>query len=206
MQRFLLFLASIFGPILINMLGLTWRVKYEGDPEVYPQRYKTSKKIYCFWHNRILGLAFTQKKRNVGILISSHFDGEIIARIVKRMGYYPLRGSSTRGGATGLLSMLKNEAVRHLAITADGPRGPKGEVKPGVVYLASKSQLPVIPVSFDASNKWVLSSWDNFQIPKPFSKVVVRMGKPINIDKVSDDTQTKEHARRLADAINGLTN
>ena len=201
-----MFVAGLIGHALINLLGFTWRVRVAGQVDLYPGREKTEKRIYCFWHNRLLGLAYTQKKKNVGIMISSHFDGEIVARIVSRMGYHPLRGSSTKGGAVGLLSMLKNDEVWHLAITVDGPRGPKGVVKPGVIYLASKSGLPVVPISCNSSKKWVLSSWDRFEIPRPFARVVVTLGKPISIDEISGHTQIKKYTEHLEKAINELEN
>jgi len=174
-QKILLFVAGLLGHALINLLGFTWRLRVAGQVDLYPKREKTEKRIYCFWHNRFLGLAYTQRKKNVGIMISSHFDGEIIARIVSRMGYQPLRGSSTKGGAVGLLSMLKNDEVWYLAITADGPRGPKGVVKPGVIYLASKSGLPIVPVSCNSTNKWVLSSCLLYTSPSPRDRTRSRM-------------------------------
>lgn len=203
-QKILLVLASYLGTFLLNLLGLTWRVEVAGRYDVYPRRKKAIKRIYCFWHNRLLGLAFTERKKNVGILISSHFDGEIIARIVKRMGYHPLRGSSTRGGTSGLLSMLRNEDVWYLAITVDGPRGPRGVVKPGVIFLAAKSGLEIVPVSCDTNRKWVLPSWDNFQIPKPFARVKVSMGNPLVISDVSGHTRIKESTANLARILNEM--
>ncbi len=200
----MLFIAGWSGLLLLNVLGFTWRVKVIDPHEVSPLRKKTAKRIYCFWHNRLLGLAYTQRFKNVGILISSHFDGEIIARIVSRLGYHPLRGSSTRGGSAGLLSMLKNEEVWHLAITVDGPRGPKGVVKPGVIYLAAKSNLHIVPVSCDTSRKWVLPSWDNFEIPKPFAKIIVSWGKPFFADDIDEHSQIKNQTDNLARLLNEL--
>ena len=203
-QKFLLYIASIIGPLVLKMLGYTWRTKIEGRYDASPRRKKGIKRIYCFWHNRLLGLAFTERKKNVGILISSHFDGEVVARIVSRMGYHPLRGSSTRGGTTGLLSMLRDEDVWYLAITVDGPRGPKGVVKPGAIFLAAKSGLEIVPVSCDADSKWVLPSWDNFQIPKPFAKVTVTFGAPVAIDKITGHQDIKRQTGNLAKLINEL--
>lgn len=203
-QKFLLFVASILGPFIIKLLGSTWKVRYEGEPELNQCRAKYGKVIFCFWHNRLFGLCYTHRKRNVGILISTHFDGEIIARIVQRMGYHPIRGSSTKMGAAGLFGMLKNDKAKDLAITVDGPKGPRGMVKPGVIFLASRSGLPIIPVSCDSSKKWVLSSWDRFQIPKPFAEVVVQYGQPIYLENSLGHTQIKNHSHNLADALNGM--
>jgi len=203
-QKLLLLIAGWLAPVLLNTLGLTWRVRVIDPHGVSPLRKKTAKRIYCFWHNRLLGLAYTQRFKNVGILISSHFDGEIIARIVSRMGYHPLRGSSTRGGSVGLLSMLRNEDVWHLAITVDGPRGPRGVVKPGAIYLAAKSNLHIVPISCDTSRKWVLPSWDNFEIPKPFARVEVSMGKPFFAGNISEHSQLKNQTDNLAKLLNEL--
>ncbi len=203
-QKILLAIASTIGPLLLKMLGYTWRVSYENPYRTAPMRKKGIKRIYCFWHNRLLGLAFTERKKNVGILISSHFDGEVVARIVDRMGYHPLRGSSTRGGTAGLLSMLRDDKVWYLALTVDGPRGPKGVVKPGAIFLAAKSGLELIPVSCDSDSKWVLPSWDGFQVPRPFARVTISMGKPIVIDKVTGHTAIKKQAGELARKINEL--
>jgi lysophospholipid acyltransferase (LPLAT)-like uncharacterized protein len=203
-QKIELFLVGILGPLLIYLLAGTWKVEVAGRYDVYPRRKKAPKRIYCFWHNRLLGLAFTERKKNIGILISSHFDGEVIARIVQRMGYRPLRGSSTKGGAAGLLSMLRNEDVWYLAVTVDGPRGPKGIVKPGVIFLAAKSGLEIVPVSCDARRKWVLPSWDNFEIPKPFARVIVSIGDPIRIDDVTGHSQIKEHTETLARTLDRM--
>lgn len=205
-QRVELFLAGLLGPVIINLLGITWKVRVDGYTEAYPRQERKNKMIFAFYHNRLLGLCYTQKKKNVGILISSHFDGEVIARITSHMGYHPLRGSSTKGGAAGLLSMLRDREVWNLAITVDGPKGPKGVVKPGVVYLASKSGLPIVPLSCNSSKKWVLSSWDRFEIPKPFAEVVVCLGKPIYIDDISNEVQIKKHTEHLALVLDELEN
>ena len=203
-QRLLLAVAGHLGVWVLLLLGLTWRIKVRGRLDIYPQRKKTAKRIYCFWHNRQLGLAYTERKKNVGILISSHFDGELIARIVSRLGYLPLRGSSTKGGSAGLISMIKNEEVTYLAITVDGPRGPKGIVKPGALYLASRSGLPIVPVSCDSSSKWVMNSWDRFEIPRPFAQVVVSIGEPIFIDNNADNRELDKQTGKLAAILDEL--
>lgn len=204
-QKILLAIISTLGPLLVRTIGFTWRIKYNDPYKISPSRKKGIKRIYCFWHNRLLGLAFTERKKNVGILISSHFDGEVVARIVDNMGYHPLRGSSTRGGTAGLLSMLRDEKVWYLAITVDGPRGPKGVVKPGAIFLAAKADLEVIPVSCDTENKWVLPSWDGFQIPRPFARVTINFGKPLLIKKITGHNDIKKYAENLARKIDELS-
>jgi len=203
-QKVQLSIAGWLGPFLLKALGMTWRVSIDDQYNVRPRRKKTAKRIYCFWHNRLVGLAYTQRFMNVGILISSHFDGEIIARIVGRMGYHPLRGSSTRGGSAGLLAMLKSENVWHLAITVDGPRGPKGVVKPGAIFLAAKSALQIVPISCDSARKWVFPSWDNFEVPKPFAKVKITVGKPITVKNITGHEQIRNQTDNLARILNEI--
>lgn len=203
-QRLLLVLAGVIGPTLIRLLGSTWRVAAAGSLEWLPQKHPDSRRIYCFWHNRLLGLCYTQRNKTVGILISTHFDGEVMARIVTRMGYRPLRGSSTREGAAGLLAMLRDDSIWNLAITVDGPRGPRCEVKPGALYLAAKSGLPIVPVTCEATRKWVLSSWDHFEIPKPFARVTVKIGEPIYTGSDVDGNEIEKQAARLKELLNEM--
>ena len=204
-QRILFNLAGLFGPLVLNLLGMTWKVSTAGQTGWDPNKQK-QKCIYCFWHNRLLGLAYTQKNRNIGVLISSSFDGEIIARITARLGFLPLRGSSTKNGSAGLIAMIKNERVRHLAITVDGPRGPRGKVKPGVIFLAAKTGLPIVPVSCNSSRKWVLGSWDRFEIPKPFARVTVCLGEPVFISTPDETSQDDKSAGQLGRTLNELGN
>jgi lysophospholipid acyltransferase (LPLAT)-like uncharacterized protein len=100
--------------------------------------------------------------------------------------------------------MLKSEDVWHLAITVDGPRGPKGVVKPGAIFLAAKSALQVVPVSCDCTSKWVFPSWDNFEAPKPFARVKITFGKPIAVKNLTGHEQIKDHTTNLARMLNEI--
>jgi len=113
------------------------------------------------------------RNHDIAILISSSFDGELIARTVARLGFHPLRGSSSRGGATGLRAMADAYAERHIcAFTADGPRGPNMVAKPGPVQLAQLAAATWIGTYHALPDRsWQLNSWDRFIIPKPFSTV-----------------------------------
>jgi lysophospholipid acyltransferase (LPLAT)-like uncharacterized protein len=116
-------------------------------------------------------------------MTSQNRDGEYIARVIQRFGYGAARGSSTRGsrGATvGALRAL--QTGRDVGITIDGPQGPRYVAKPGAAYLAFKSGSPVVPFCISVDKKWVMRSWDRFQVPKPFSRAVVLIGKPIYVD------------------------
>ncbi len=180
-------MASILGPFLILLYGLTWRVRWDGVKNLEDARRVSDKVMFAFWHSRLLGLCYTHRFRNIGIMVSRSFDGEWIARIVTHLGYRVFRGSASKDGVPALLQMLKSKNVGDLSLTVDGPRGPAEKVKPGAISLASNGRLPIVPISYIASRAWRLKSWDRFMVPRPFSAVTVIYGKhivvPGNLDK-----------------------
>jgi lysophospholipid acyltransferase (LPLAT)-like uncharacterized protein len=115
------------------------------------------------------------------VLISEHADGELIAQVCKHLGLGVARGSTTRHGAEGLLEMIRSAAGRHLAITPDGPRGPRRCVQQGVVYLAALTGLPVAPVGFAYGRCWRAGSWDRFAVPRPFTTGYTVTAEPIKV-------------------------
>ena len=158
--------------------------------------------IAAFWHGRqlILGPLCTTAlpDENIQVLISSHADGRVIARAVSWFGLGSVPGSSTRGGMEAtrkLIRFLKHGAV--VAITPDGPKGPLYKSKDGVVMLASLAHAPIYPMSISADRVWRFKSWDKMILPKPFSKAVCVVGKPIYIDSNVDSFDA---AREVIDA------
>jgi lysophospholipid acyltransferase (LPLAT)-like uncharacterized protein len=114
-------------------------------------------------------------------LISQHQDGEYITQIIERLRARVVRGSTTRGGIAGLMEMASVDKQTHLAITPDGPRGPRRRLQPGAIFLASRTGLPVVPLGFGFSNAWRARSWDRFAVPLPFSIVACVAGRSIRI-------------------------
>ena len=136
--------------------------------------------IFVFWHRALLASSGHFRGQGIAILISQSFDGELIARTVERLGFVAVRGSSTRGGTAGLLAMQQAFAESRLvAITADGPLGPKYVAKTGAVQLAQLTGSPVCAFYVLPQRAWRLNSWDGFMIPKPFSRVVVAYPTPV---------------------------
>lgn len=143
--------------------------------------------IGAFWHGRLLLMPFAYPGDCMHVLISSHRDGEIIANVMKRFGFYLVRGSSRRGGYAAMremLSLLKDN--KHVGITPDGPKGPAEQLKPGVAEVARLSGKAVIPVTFSASSVIRATSWDRFMIPYPFSRGVLYIGEPVRYVKGED--------------------
>jgi lysophospholipid acyltransferase (LPLAT)-like uncharacterized protein len=202
-QKILLFVAKFLGPTLIRLYGLTWRVHWEGQDNLAQARNKSGQVLFCFWHSRLLGLCYTHRFRNIGIMVSKSFDGEWISRIVTKLGYRVFRGSASRDGAKALIAMLKSNGG-DLALTVDGPRGPAEKVKPGAITLASHAGLPIVPIAYVAEKAWRLKSWDRFFIPKPFSNITVKYGKMITIPIDFEINKTDAIIKEIENGINGL--
>jgi len=148
--------------------------------------------IVAFWHGRmfVLPFVFERYAKKVSILISRHRDGEFVAKLVERLGFKTVRGSTGKGkgGERAFLEMVKviskGEVV---AITPDGPKGPAEKVKKGIVKLSMKTGVPIYPISFSAKPCYRFNSWDKFMLPLPFSKCVVKVGKPLYPEQLSED-------------------
>jgi len=149
--------------------------------------------VYAIWHNRLFLLAGVFAGREICAIVSKSKDGELIAKALDVLGYNLARGSSSRGGAQALLQMLKNKDYnKGFVVTVDGPRGPCYKVKDGVVFLALKSGLPIIPVSYKISKSFTINSWDKFIIPFPFSSAQIIFGEPFFVKEDMDLLASKE--------------
>jgi lysophospholipid acyltransferase (LPLAT)-like uncharacterized protein len=128
------------------------------------------------------------------VITSRNFDGEWIARIIRRFGFETARGSTSRGGARALVQLRQDlRAGRPVAFTLDGPRGPARVAQPGAVWLAGATGNPILPFHIESDRFWTLNSWDRTQIPKPFSTIAVAFGEPIVV--AGTDAQEVEAAR-----------
>ena len=208
MQKIKYFLVGVFGSITIRLLFSTMRIKEIPDGYSLNLERQGKYAIYAFWHAHMLLPAYVGKNRNVKVLISQHRDGEYIAQIVQRLGYGVARGSTTRGGAKALLRMIKQikEDSISLAITPDGPKGPRFVAQSGAILLGQKTQYPIIPVMIHLSKYWELPSWDKFCIPKPFSKARIFYGNPILVPCKLEKLEMEEYRVSLEDELLRLEN
>ena len=173
------------GLLLVRAISRTYRyrlVDVDNEQSVL-DRYGTV--VYASWHQRFFpGITFFATRRPIAIMISQSRDGEMIARVVDILGWRSVRGSSTRGGMRALKEVRtltrKGYRVGHIV---DGPQGPFGVVKPGLITIAQFAGTPIVPVIMSAERRWVLGSWDRFMIPKPFSRVIIRFGPPIDVPR-----------------------
>ena len=152
--------------------------------------------IVAVWHQRFLpAVAYFKKFRYLKpiVMISQSKDGEWAARLADRLGFIPVRGSSSKGGTTALLAITealkKNPVVIHIV---DGPKGPKGIIKPGLISMAQLSGSVILPIIVSAKKAWILGSWDRFLIPKPFSEVTIEWGQPFIVPRDLDPDRSEE--------------
>ncbi|MBW6515303.1 MAG: lysophospholipid acyltransferase family protein [Candidatus Cloacimonetes bacterium] len=138
--------------------------------------------IYVFWHRNIIPLMYLYRKQNVAIIVSQSKEGEIIAGPTELLGYKVVRGSSTRRGTEALLQFLKIAGEHSLAVTPDGPLGPREVLKKSILFMAYHTNLPLIPMAVDIDREWLFPTWDLFRVPKPKSIISVSCGEPVFIN------------------------
>ena len=172
-QRLLLGIVPPMAALCIRALGATLRYRDINASGVPVGIEIPGPVIFAFWHRTLLVCAHRFRNKQIAILISPSFDGELIARTVALLGFRPVRGSSSRGGASGLRAMAEAYNQGHrCAFTADGPRGPNMIAKPGPVQLAELTAAAWIGAYHALPDRrWELNSWDRFIIPRPFSTV-----------------------------------
>ena len=172
--------GSTLGGWIIRLLGMTWRVRRVNAGSFDAMRARKEPFIAVFWHGEILPVTWAHRGQGFAALISRHDDGEMIARVVEGLGLNTLRGSTTRGGVRALLeaAQLLGNGVS-LAITPDGPRGPRHVFAPGALMVAQRAGRPIVLVAATASRAWRAKSWDRHLVPKPFSTVTVTYSEPL---------------------------
>lgn len=179
----------------------TLRLKVENENEWMDYLKNGGTVLICVWHQQFFsGIRhfLNYKKFNPSIMISQSKDGKIVAGIAKRSGWHPVRGSSSRGGKEALKNMIANlKRTKLAAHIVDGPQGPSGKVKAGVIRLAHAADAAIVPFCAYAENGWHFNSWDKFLVPKPFSKVLLRFGKMIKFDKVQDEEAFEKQRMQL---------
>ncbi|MBI3921930.1 MAG: lysophospholipid acyltransferase family protein [Armatimonadetes bacterium] len=174
-------LLARFMWVVVNLIMLTCRVRI-GGRSVLAQHWREGGVIFVLWHSKTFIPVHFFRGRGVHTLISLSKDGHYQSNIFRFFGWSLIRGSSSRGGSEALRHSIK--VLRRggrIGFTPDGPKGPPRQVQPGVVLMASLSRKPIIPVGIAASGRRLLSTWDRYMIPKPFSTTSMHFGEPIYI-------------------------
>jgi len=203
------FLLSATVTGFVRMLAATWRLRLHDEAQLLgPSSVRPL--IWVFWHNRLLVIPIVWERffrvRKGYVLISRSRDGEILADVVKRFGGEPVRGSSSRGGASALRELQRQVLDGSDAyVTPDGPKGPRYSVGAGPLWLAQATGAPLLPVSMECSSCWRLGRWDGFIIPKPFAKIVVTLHSLHTVPPSLDDLAIKEEQERLRELMMSQT-
>jgi lysophospholipid acyltransferase (LPLAT)-like uncharacterized protein len=181
---------------LLRAIGPTLRMEFVGVHNASQFRDAGEPAIGAFWHRCIFPAVWIWKNRGIVVLNTVNFDGQWTRRVIERLGFGTAQGSSTRGAIEGLSALAKRlEAGRHVALTIDGPRGPRYVAKPGAVILARRTGQPISVFHIGVKSGYTFKrSWDLFRLPRPFSRVVMFVAPPIRvpIDAGSDAVKAKQ--------------
>ncbi len=196
-QRVALRIIIAAGYWLIRLIGPTLRVsisREEGAQQALEQR----PLIASFWHACMIPATYTCRNLGVRVMSSNSYDGEYMGRVVRKFGFVPVKGSSSRNAVRALLGLRRAlEEGWSVAFTIDGPRGPRYQVKPGPVALARSSRVPMSVFHMAVDRAWVLHTWDRLMIPKPFSRVLMRFGKLISVPSGASDEELEKYQQEL---------
>ena len=175
--------VRVLAPAIIDPLARSWRFRVRhGDR--WQRLIDTGRPfIYLLWHEALIPLLWQHRQQKVTIVVSEAREGQYLADYASRIGYQLLQGSSTRGGARALLGAIRALGDGStVAITPDGPRGPRREIKPGVVHAAQRSGAMIMPLHASTRSAWSARSWDQMFLPKPFAEVHLGYGEPFSVE------------------------
>jgi len=195
-QRFEAAAIAAVGAPLVEALGGTYHWREQGADRFEAVVRSGRRPILALWHGRILTATLYFRDRGVVAITSQNFDGEWIARLMRRFGYGAARGSTSRGGPRALAQLKRDMADGcPAAFTVDGPRGPARRAQPGAVWLASATGNPILPFHIEAAAFWTVKSWDAHQVPKPGSDLAIAIGEPLDVPPKADEA-TIERVRQ----------
>ena len=206
-SRFLDKIIAWTAFLFLRALFLTVRVDIrmthsDGLCTVRPQ----DRQRYCFpvWHDAILIALFCHRSYSLSALVSRHQDGTYLSDVLNLLGIRPVRGSTSRGGAQATKQLLEM-SDQHICITPDGPRGPRRQMKDGIIFVASKTRRPVICTAMKATRAWYIpGNWSDMVLPKPFSKVIVLAGKSIHVSEDLSREQIASYRTLVQDEMDLL--
>ncbi|HOC58805.1 MAG: lysophospholipid acyltransferase family protein [Syntrophaceae bacterium] len=190
---------------LIRAYSWTFRLTIENEKPWLDYLKNGGRVILCCWHQQFFSAIYHFKNYSVyspALMISQSHDGDIIARIAEKTGWHTVRGSSSRDGGRALKDMIRHvqQAGGFAGHILDGPRGPAGVVKAGVISLAHASGAMIVPLYTSADRAWYFNSWDRFMLPKPFARVTLRFGQMLDLS-VGDSADAFESHRAALQEI-----
>jgi lysophospholipid acyltransferase (LPLAT)-like uncharacterized protein len=209
-NRRLVAAAGWLGTRFARLLFRTLRFEYRPlGPNCAPAKLSPDDRhIYCIWHENLLLPTLYFGCPDIAVLISKHADGKLLGSLITSLGMGTVEGSTTRGGIEAVRKLTREHTPwRHLAITPDGPRGPRRVVQPGLVYVASRTGMRIIPVGVGYRRPWRAGSWDRFALPKPFTRARCLTAEPIAVPGSLRSAELEPHRLRVQaemDRLNAL--
>lgn len=197
-------LAGLIVPPLFRAAYST--LKFETSGESNLERWKAGEAVvFVTWHGRLLPLLYLFRDRHIVMLVSQHRDGEYLTRLGRSLGYDAVRGSSTRGGYGALRELARKiRGGQSLAITPDGPQGPKEKLKPGALQVARITGAPVVPVMAGGDRAWWVEGWDRFMVPKPLGTIRVAVGSASFVPREISVRGLEDRAQELEEQLRTL--
>jgi lysophospholipid acyltransferase (LPLAT)-like uncharacterized protein len=206
-NRWLIKALGFLAAMVVRMWVGTVRYRYRplGESMDPHQPHFEGRYIYAFWHENILLPAYQYGRPDIYVLISEHADGELIAEACRHLRFRLVRGSTTRKGVKAVRQMIQLAQKNHLAVTPDGPRGPRRQVQPGLVYLAARTGLPIVPMGIAWRRAWRMRSWDHFALPVPWSRASLVTTEPIRVPDTVDKDELEGYRRQVEWALEHAT-
>ena len=202
-------LQAKLGGLLIHTIVRNWMSTLDcqivyAEPSVDPAAPEFhGPVVFIFWHEYIPCPFYARPHCNIAMLISRHSDAEWLSQAARHTGFQTVRGSTSRGGGAALRALFRKSRTMNLAITPDGPRGPRRELASGCIYAASKLGAPLVPFGIGYDRPWRLSTWDRFAVPRPYSRARIVVGPrtwiPGNLDRDGIETHRQAVERLLCD-------
>ena len=189
---------------VVRLYSLTFRLRVENEAVWMAHLDHGGRILLCGWHQQFFSAIRHFREYRAyrpGIMISQSKDGEIIAGVARKSGWRPVRGSSSTGGRAAMLAVIRQIMETRLAgHIVDGPRGPAGVVKPGLIRMAQVTHSAIVPMFISADRAWYFNSWDRFMLPKPLARVTLRFGDMIQLERTRGD-DAFETQRRSIEAV-----
>ncbi len=190
---------------LIRAYSWTFRLRIENDKPWLDYLKNGGRVLLCCWHQQFFSVIRHFKTYAIyhpSLMISQSKDGNIISGIAEKSGWHAVRGSSSRDGGRALREMISH--LKHSGLAAhvvDGPRGPAGVIKAGVISLARATEAVVVPVYATSDRAWYFKSWDRFMLPKPFARVTLRFGEMLDLTSTGSDEDFEPHRALLQETM-----
>lgn len=200
-RKLLVWIVPPLVYVLIKVLFFTCKKKF-----YFREDGSETPSIYAIWHGELLMAAaaytYYTKRKTIDTIVSNHFDGELVARLMQLFGGGTIRGSSSKGGVSALRGALKAlQKGRDIGITPDGPRGPRHSVADGAAALAMMKKVPIIAMSCHPTSYWSMKSWDQFCIPKPFCTLEFSFSDPFYVHELSLEEAKSLIQKRLLEHV-----